>query len=205
MRKVLLSLAALAIAAPAFAGEHYNKVVKPGDKAPDFSGIPAVMPSGEQTSLTLSDIKDDVVVVVFLANHCPAVVGCEDRLNEFTSEYKDKGVRVVGLCVNDIDQDKLPAIKKRVADKNDGKINYIYGYDETQAVGKAYGAVNTPSFFVLDKDRTIRYLGSFDDNMQEAKATKHYVKDAVDALLAGKSPAVEETKPFGCGIQYTKK
>ncbi|AMV37041.1 thioredoxin family protein [Planctomyces sp. SH-PL62] len=202
MRKVLLSLAALAIATPAFAGENYNKVVKPGDKAPVFSGIPAYTPGGEQTSLTLSDVKEDVVVLVFLANHCPAVVGCEDRLNEFTSEYKDKGVRVVGLCVNDIEEDKLPAILKRVTDKNDKKINYDYGYDESQAVGRAYGATKTPYFFVLDKDRTIRYLGAFDDNADEAKVTKHYVKDAVDALLAGKAPAVEETRAKGCGVKY---
>jgi len=202
MRKVLLSLAALAFASPAFAGEHYNKAVKPGDKAPAFSGIPAYSPSGEQTSLTLSDLKEDVVVLVFLANHCPAVVACEDRLNEFTSEYKDKGVRVVGVCVNDIDEDKLPAIKKRISDKNDGKINYVYGYDESQAVGKAYGASNTPYFFVLDKDRTIQYLGAFDDNADEAKATKHYVKDAVDALLAGKTPEVTETRAKGCGVKY---
>lgn len=205
MRKVLLSLVALALTSSAFAAGQFNKVLKPGDKAPDFQGIPAFTPAGEQTSLTLSDVKDDVVVLVFLANHCPAVVGVEDRLNEFTSAYKDKGVRVVGVCVNDIDQDKLPAIQKRITDKNDGKINYAYGYDETQAVGKAYGAINTPSFFVLDKDRTIRYLGAFDDNAEEAKVTQHYVKDAVDALLAGKTPAVEESKPKGCGIQYNKK
>jgi len=204
MRKVLLSMVAVALAGTASEADHYNKAVKPGDKAPVFSGVPAYSPTGEQTSLTLSDVKEDVVVLVFLANHCPAVVGVEDRLNEFTSEYKDKGVRVVGICVNDIEEDKLPAIKKRVTDKNDGKINYVYGHDETQAVGKAYGAINTPSFFVLDKDRTIRYLGAFDDNGKEEKVTKHYVKDAVDALLAGKTPSIEESRPVGCGIQYKK-
>lgn len=203
MRKVLLSMVAVALSAPAFAGE-FNKVLSPGDKAPDFSGIPAVAPNGEQTSLTLSDIKDDVVVVVFLANHCPAVVAVEDRLNEFTSEYKDKGVRVVGVCVDSREADKLPAIKKRIGDKNDGKINYVYGHDESQAIGKAYGAVATPTFVVLDKDRKVAYLGAFDDNQREEKATKHYVKDAVDAVLAGKAPAVAETRAQGCGIPYNK-
>lgn len=205
MRKVLLSMVAVALSAPAFAGE-FNKVLSPGDKAPDFSGIPAVAPNGEQASLTLSDIKDDVVVLVFLANHCPAVVAVEDRLNEFTEEYKDKGVRVVGVCVDNKNQgDKLPAIKKRVADKNDGKINYVYGHDESQAIGKAYGAVATPTFVVLDKDRKVAYLGAFDDNQKEEKASKHYVKDAVDALLAGKTPAVTETQAKGCGIPYDRK
>lgn len=202
MRKVLLSMVALALATPAFAGE-FNKVLSAGDKAPDFAGIPAVAPNGEAASLTLSDIKEDVVVLVFLANHCPVVVACEDRLNEFTSEYKDKGVRVVGVAVDHRDSDKLPAIKKRLADKNDGKINYVYGHDESKAIGKAYGATVTPTVFVLDKDRNIAYLGAIDDNHnQEDKVTKHYLKDAVDAVLAGKAPAVKETRATGCGISY---
>ncbi|WP_165063555.1 redoxin family protein [Paludisphaera rhizosphaerae] len=200
MRKVLLGLVVAALATPAFA----NDKVKIGDKAPVFSGIPAVSATGEQASLTLSDLKDDVVVLVFLANHCPAVLGVEDRLNEFTTAYKDKGVTVVGVCVADQEGDKLPAVAKRIADKNDAKINYLYGHDETQAIGKAYGAKTTPTFFVLDKNRNVQYIGAFDDNPKEEKVSKHYVKDAVDALLAGKTPEVTETKAPGCGIGYKK-
>ena len=47
---------------------------------------------------------------------------------------------------------------------NEHKSNYIYGYDESQAVGKAYGAIDTPQFFVLDKERKIRYTGAMDDS-----------------------------------------
>jgi len=199
MRKVLLSMAVVALAIPAIA-EGYNKKVKIGDQAPTFSGIPAYAPSGEQTSLTLSDVKEDVVVLVFLGNHCPAVQAADDRIIDFASDYKDKPVKVVAVSVNDIDQDRLPGIKEHMKEK---KINYVYGYDESQAIGRAYGATNTPHFFVLDKDRKIRYIGSMDDNvMNESKVTKHYLRDAVDALLAGKTPAVEETRPQGCGVKY---
>ena len=192
MRKVLLSLAVLALSVPAFAE---NKAVKIGDKAPTFSGIPAIAPNGEQTSLSLSDLKEDVVVLVFLANHCPAVQACDDRIIDFASDYKDKTVKLVAVCVNDMDSDRLPAIKKHMKEKS---INYTYGYDESQAIGRAYGAVVTPHFFVLDKERNIRYIGAMDDNVfSEDKAKKQYLRDAVDALLAGKAPAVEETSPQG--------
>ena len=70
-----------------------------GDKAPTFSGLPAVY-NGEETSVSLPDIKEDVVVLVFLANHCPVVVAYEDRIIEFTNDYKDKSVRVVGISVS---------------------------------------------------------------------------------------------------------
>jgi peroxiredoxin len=202
MRKVLFSMVAVALATPAFAGEGLNKAVKIGQKAPVFSGIPAQAPNGEETSLSLSDIKEDVVVLVFLANHCPAVQAADDRIIDFVADYKDKNVRLVAVSVNDVQEDKLPGIKKHIAEK---KINYVYGYDETQAIGKAYGASATPNFFVLDKDRNIRYIGSMDDNvMNESKVAKNYLRDAVDALLAGKTPPIEETAPKGCGIQYKK-
>jgi len=201
MRKLLLSVAALAlVASPAFAGK-YNKVISVGDKAPTFSGIPAAV-GDQDTSLSLSDIKEPVVVLVFLGNHCPVVVAYEDRLQEFTNDYKDKGVKVVGVSVNDNDSDRLPEIKKWIKEK---KANYVYGYDETQAIGRAYGATNTPQFFVLDKDRTIRYTGAMDDNMKESGVKKTYLRDAVDALLAGKPVAEEETQPKGCGVQYKRK
>ena len=85
------------------------------------------------------------------------------------------------------------------------KSNYIYGYDESQAIGKAYGATNTPQFFVLDKERKIRYTGAMDDSQEEEKVTKTYLSDAVDAVLEGETAAVEETRAEGCGISYKKK
>jgi len=201
MRKLVLSLAALALmASPAFAGK-YNKVISVGDKAPTFSGIPAVQ-GDQDTSLSLSDIKEDVVVIVFLANHCPVVINYDDRIIDFANEYKGKSVKVIGVAVSSMKQDQLPGIKEHIAEK---KIPYVYGYDESQAIGRSYGATNTPQFFVLDKARTIRYTGAMDDSPNsEEKVKKTYLKDAVDALLAGKAPEVEETRPVGCGIGYSK-
>jgi len=200
MRKIALTLAVLCLfAIPAIAGK-YNKVISVGDKAPDFAGLPAVE-NGSDTSLTLSDIKDNVVVVVFLGNHCPVVQRYEDRLIDFAASYKDKGVKVVGISVNDLDSDRIPKIKEYMKEH---KSNYIYGYDESQAVGHAYGAVVTPQFFVLDKERKIRYTGAMDDNMDEAKVKKTYLKDAVEAVLKGEAPTVDETRAQGCGMKYKK-
>jgi thiol-disulfide isomerase/thioredoxin len=201
MRKVVLSLVTVAaIAVPALAGK-FNKVVSVGDKAPTFSGLPAIE-NGEQVSVSLPDLKEDVVVLVFLANHCPVVQAYEDRIIEFNNEYKNKGVKVVGIAVSQRQDDKLPAIKDYMKEH---KSNYVYAYDESQATGRAYGATNTPQFFVLDKDRKIRYTGTLDDNQNEGRVTKHYLRDAVNALLKGESPAVDESRPQGCGIQYNRK
>ena len=132
MRKMVLALAGLAlIASPAFAGK-FNKVVSVGDKAPTFSGIPAAQ-GDQDTSLSLSDIKEDVVVLVFLANHCPVVVACEDRVIDMVNSYKGKSVKVVGVAVADFNNDGLPAIKEFIKRKG---APYTYGYVESQAIGK---------------------------------------------------------------------
>jgi len=206
MRRLLLSLAVLAlVASPAFAGK-YNKKIDIGQKAPDFAGIEAIDGKGGTTSISLADMKEDVVVVVFLAKHCPYVTAIEDRLIDFTTTNKGKSVRLVGIAVSGRgtrDQDDLNAIKEQTKEKH---FNFAYGFDASQDVGRAYNATNTPQFFVLDKTRTIRYQGAFDDSPRdEAKAKKHYVQDAVDALLAGKDVEVTETQQIGCGIQYDRK
>jgi hypothetical protein len=126
----------------------------------------------------------------------------DDRIIDFANAYKDKGVKLVGFAVEHRDSDRLPAIKKYMADH---KLNYVYAYDESQEIGRAYGATNTPQFYVLDKERKIRYTGAMDDNRTESKVTKTYLRDAVDAVLKGEAPPVEETRADGCGVTYKSK
>jgi peroxiredoxin len=216
MRKSLLAFGVVALlAASVVAGPgKYNKVVAPGDKAPTFSGIQAVM-GDKDTVVNCDDLKEDVVVLVFLANHCPYVTKVEDRVIDFANDYKDKNVKLVAVCVTPpaetapegynkeyCEQDTMDKIRQRV---NDKKYNFAYGKDETQKIGREYGAVATPTFFVLDKERKIRYLGAIDDSIDdESKVTKKYLRDAVDAVLAGKAVEVDETRATGCGIGYAR-
>jgi peroxiredoxin len=205
MRHWLLSLAAFAlIAAPALAGK-YNTELSIGDKAPTIEGIPAVA-GDKETTLNLADAKEDVVVVVFLANHCPVVQAVEDRLVDLVSSYKGKSVKFVGVSCsgtpNYKESDGIPGIKAKI---KEGKYNLTYAYDESGKVGKAYGAKVTPQVFVLDKDRTVRYTGLLDDSqMDESKVSKPYTKLAVDALLSNDSIEITETRQNGCGIAYKR-
>jgi len=201
MRKLALSLAVLTlVASPVLAGK-FNKKIEIGQKAPAFSGIPAYAANGETASISLPDIKEDVVVLVFLGNHCPVVVAYEDRIIDLVNSFKGKSVKVVGVSVNDNPDDKLPMIKKRMSEKG---YNYIYGFDDSGQIAKDYGATRTPEFFVLDKDRKICYTGALDDNQNEANVKATFLKDAVNALLAGKDVEVSETAPRGCGIQMPR-
>jgi peroxiredoxin len=81
--------------------------------------------------------------------------------------------------------------------------NFPYLHDETQEVARFYGAERTPEFFVFDKGGVLRYHGALDDNYDNPNGVKsQYVRDALDAVLAGDAPAVAETPPVGCTIKW---
>ena len=204
MRQWTFSLAVLAlVAAPALAGK-YNKAVSVGDKAPAIAALPAVDVDKDVT-LNLADVKEDVVVVAFLANHCPVVKGVEDRMVDLVKSYKGKSVKFIGVCCSNdtmADEDGIPGIKAAI---KAGKYNITYAYDESGKIGKAFGATVTPQYFVLDKNRTIQYTGLLDDNARdESKVTKTYVKTAIDNVLAGETVEISETKAQGCGVMYKR-
>jgi glutathione peroxidase-family protein len=208
MRQWTLSLAVVAlVAGTSFAGK-YNTKLSVGDKAPNITGVKAVE-GDKETTINLSDIKEDVVVVAFLANHCPAVVANEDRLVDVAKAYKGKSVKFVGICcssdcADEGSTDGIPAIKTKF---KEGKYagNTVYGVDASGKIGKVYGATRTPEFFVLDKTRTVKYMGALDDSPMNAdKVSKVHLKLAIDAVLGNETVEVTETKAVGCGVGYKR-
>jgi peroxiredoxin len=167
-----------------------------GDPAPKFENLAGI----DDKQHSLKDFADaKAVVVVFTCNHCPVAIAYEDRLNALQKDYADKGVKLVAINVNNMEQDKLPAMKERAEEKG---FEFTYLYDPSQKVGRDFGAAVTPHVFLLDGNQRLAFVGPFDDNMDESKVTKKYLRDAIDAVLAGKTPEVAEEKPFGCGIKY---
>jgi peroxiredoxin len=167
-----------------------------GDAAPGWVGIVGT----DDQKHALADYKEaKLLVLVFMCNHCPVAQAYQDRLIALAKDYRPKGVQVVAVNVNNIEPDRLEAMKQRAKEKG---FNFPYLYDATQKIGRDYGATVTPHVFVLDKDRKVVYMGAVDDNMNVEKVKTHYLRDAVDALLAGKAPPQTVTRQFGCGIKY---
>jgi len=79
---------------------------------------------------------------------------------------------------------------------------YEYLFDASQQTARDYGATCTPHAFLLDGHRKIVYAGAIDDDMNADSVKHHSLRDAIDAVLAGKEPTVATTKQFGCGIHY---
>ncbi len=194
MLTLLLAAAALVRAQVLFAAG-----VKIGDPAPSFEGIVGT----DDQKHNLADFKDaKFVVLVFTCNHCPVAKDYEGRLIAIERDYKAKGVQVVAVNVNNIEADRLDKMKERAKAK---KFNFPYLYDSSQKMGHDYGATVTPHVFVLDKERKVAYMGAVDDNRKPKKVKKSYLRNAIDALLDGKTPPETVTKQFGCGIKYEEK
>ncbi len=179
---------------------------KPADKPAAGASLGTPGPAWENLAGTddkthsLKDLADaKAVAVVFTCNECPVAKDYEDRLVKLAADYQDKGVEIVAINVKTNDVEQLPAMKERAAAKG---FNFAYVTDPSQAIGKAYGATVTPHVFVLDKSRKVAYIGAIDDNTRAEQASKHYLRDALDSVLADQTPAVATMKPVGCGISY---
>lgn len=173
-----------------------HKSLGVGDPAPAWDGLVGV--DDEKHSLK-DHVDAKAVVVVFTCNHCPVAQAYEDRIVDLAADYHNQGVDLVAINVNNIEADKLPQMKERAEEKG---FKFDYLYDPSQEIGRAYGAAVTPHAFLLDGKRNVVYIGAIDDNMNSDKVTKHYLRDAIDAVLAGSEPQTATTKPVGCGIQY---
>lgn len=167
-----------------------------GDTASDFK-----LKNVDGRIVSLSDYKEAKgYIVIFDCNTCPYSKAYNQRIIALNDQYASKGFPVITINANDGSGDSYDDMVK-IAKKKSYKFPYLF--DETQNVAKAYGATNTPHVFVLTKEFKVAYIGAIDDNARNAEAaTKHYVQEAVNALLNDKPVPVAKTKAIGCGIRW---
>lgn len=178
-----------------------TNTLKIGSPAPDFNllGI-------DDKKYSLASFKDKkALIVIFSCNHCPYVQAYEDRIKQIQKDYQSKGVEVIAINSNEdkgYPEDSFENMKKRAAEQ---KFNFLYLRDEDQSVARAYDATHTPEIFVFDGDRKLAFHGKIDDNWQEPNKVKnHYLKSALDELLAGKEISIPETFTIGCTIKWKR-
>jgi peroxiredoxin len=195
---VLMLIAATTLASWTTAATGY----KPGDVATDFK-----LKNVDGKMLSLADYHlAKGFIVVFTCNHCPYAKAYETRIMELDKQYAAKGYPVIAISPNDPvgePADSFENMKKRAAEK---KYSFPYMLDETQNITRTYGAKATPHVYVLQKTakgNVVEYVGAIDDDTEGTNPKKvNYVQNAVNALLAGKTPTVTNTKAIGCGIKW---
>jgi len=145
---------------------------------------------------TLKSYAGRIVVLVFWSYKCPVVLAANQQFNAFQAKYEGKGITLLGV---DSSSNETPEEISRNAAHL--KITFPILIDSDKVLASNLRATHAPTLFVIDRDREVRYQGAFDNNKKEgSKDREPYADNAIDDLLAGKSPRVAETKAFGCII-----
>ncbi|MCH7761223.1 thioredoxin family protein [candidate division TA06 bacterium] len=175
--------------------------LKIGERAPDFD-LPGV--DGNRYSLKSFEGKK-AMVVIFTCNHCPYVQAYEDRIIAIHKDYEGKGATIAAINSNETKNYPEDSFEKMVERSKKKGFNFPYLRDEDQSVATTYGATHTPQIFLFDENRTLRYTGRIDDNWKEPeKVTTQDLREALEAVLEGKTVANPETFTIGCTIKWMK-
>lgn len=171
-------------------------------------GIPAKdvkMKNVDGKQVSIADVAGkDGTLVIFSCNHCPFVKAWEQRIAEIGNTYRTKGVGVIQINSNDPAVQAPDGYAEMQTRAKEREFQFPYVVDEKAAVAVAFGASRTPEVYLFDRAGKLVYHGAVDDNKDATKASQHFLKDALDAVLAGKPVAVAETKAVGCTIKFPK-
>ncbi len=170
-----------------------------GDPLPEFA-LPGV-DGHVHGPATVADAK--VVVLVQMCNHCPYVIGYQERMCELARRYAPAGVAFLGINSNDAAKYPSDSFENMQVRAREVDLPFPYLHDAAQTVASSLGTARTPEFLVFDAARRLAYRGRLDDNLEEPdQVTAHYLADALEALLAGRRPTIAETPPVGCTVKW---
>ena len=193
----LLALTLLLTAIPSLA-------VAPGSPAPDFKGTDS---NGVQHSL--SEYHGKYVVLEWANKGCPYdqkhyLSGSMENLQK---EWTAKGVIWLSVISS------APGTQGYVTPSEEN--TYIKSMhvastavllDPTGTIGHLYEAKTTPHMFVIDPTGKLIYEGAIDNkpttDQADLKGAQNYLNDALNAAMAGKPPAIQSTRPYGCSVKY---
>lgn len=172
-----------------------------GTSLPDFSLVNAA--DGQLVSpQEFADRK--ALLVMFICNHCPFVKHVRSELSRLASDYLPRGLGIVAINSNSTathPQDG-PENMKALARQEGWEFPFLF--DESQEVAKAFTAACTPDFFLFDEERRLVYRGQLDDSRPGSgvPVTGHDLRQAIDAVLAGRPVPGDQKPSLGCNIKW---
>jgi peroxiredoxin len=171
-----------------------------GTRAPDFT-LPNV--DGRLVSLA-SAAGPKGALVMFICNHCPFVKHVADQLAALGRDFMPQGIGIVAISANDVATHPADSPEQMVHEAEERGYPFPYLYDASQEVAKAYHAACTPDFFLFDGTRSLVYRGQLDASRpgNDVPVTGADLRAALEAVLAGRVPAGNQTPSIGCNIKW---
>jgi len=177
---------------------------KVGEPAPAFT---AASTSGG--SVSLADQRGKIVVLEWTNHDCPYVRKHYESRNMQGLQKEATGQGIVWLSVIS----SAPGTQGHVSPGQANDLTTKRGagptavlLDPTGAVGKMYGATNTPHMYVIDKAGMLMYAGAIDDRptsrQSDVPGANNYVRAALQAVSAGQPVKTPATRAYGCTVKY---
>ena len=201
IKTLIASLGIVAFSSGVTIAAEEKDALEPGDAMPKTD---VEMKNVDGDMVTLADVRGNKgTLVIFACNHCPFVKAWQDRIVKIGNTYSKKGVGVILINSNDPKKyktDDFAHMKKRA--KQQG-YKFPYVVDATSDVARAFTASRTPEVFLFNAEDELVYHGAIDDNPHHPdQVEKRYLRNALDALLAGEEIENNETRSVGCSIKF---
>lgn len=157
--------------------------------------------SGKEVTLKKA-MEENGLLVMFSCNTCPVVKGYQPRTNEICNYALGKKVGVILLNSNEGGREGGDSYDAMKTYGNSNTYKWFYAVDKDNVLADVFGASRTPECYLFDKNGKLVYKGAIDDNPEDADDVKvKYLKEALDASVAGKEVGTKETRSVGCGIK----
>ena len=145
-------------------------------------------------SHSLGGWRGRVTILNFWSAECPWTERTDRELLSYLADWGE-AVYLVPIAANK--NEPLTMLKQAAAQRG----LQLVLHDNEQRVADLYGAETTPHLFVVDMAGLLRYQGALDDvTFRQHTPTQAYLRQAVEALLGGRTPNPEITPAYGCTI-----
>jgi peroxiredoxin len=158
---------------------------------------PLVRPGGETVDVRQLAQASTLTVLVFFAADCHCLQEHEGRLKALYEQYRPRGVQIFM-----IDSEATASPERDQAEALQRDYPFPILSDRAAWLANRLGADYATFSVIVDAEGYVRYRGGIDTDKDHLRddATP-YLKDALDDLLAGRSPRVAEGKTLGCSLQ----
>lgn len=163
-----------------------------GQPVADFT-----LPDIDGHERTLASLRGkNGTVLIFISAQCPVVRAYNERIEKLAEDYRARGVNVIGINSNVTES--IDDIKRHISDN---KFSFVVLRDPGNKIADMLNAQHTPEVYFLDASNKLVYHGRIDNNRDATMVQANDLRDAIDAVLAGKPVVKTEAAAFGCSIK----
>ncbi len=144
--------------------------------------------------------SDSLTAFVFLGTECPLSQNYTRTLNGLQDQYREQGLRVLGVfSVSDDHPRRINAFSRRY------QLHFPVLRDARQELAAYFSASLTPEVFLTGRQGQLLYAGQIDNwfvdlGKQRTVITRHYLRAAIEAALGDQPIGTSRTEAVGCYI-----